>query len=338
MVHVLSDSQFKELVTQANLAPTVHNVQPARWRRFSTKSIEVLVDLSRTLPAADPHFMDIALSCGCTIEGMLIALSGMGYMADVEQMVDPSSWEQDKNQLVAVIKISEKGRGQDPLYPYTAKRYTWRSKFLPCQKEKLEELHTWAATTLDTIIVSDANDIAQLSALNDESSLRFMSEVAYRAELVSWMRLCRKHSRYSLDGMNLEAMNMTRFEGFGASIVLGATVFPLLHFLGLTKILLSEKKQTTSASAIALFHRPADESCVASGRAFYRFWLLLTKFGFICWPMAALADNKSTNAVCCKSYGVPDDHRFINALRLGKAPDQPSARARVPVTELICEE
>ncbi|WP_108819294.1 hypothetical protein [Pseudovibrio sp. Alg231-02] len=335
MEHILTADQFKELVLQANLAPSVHNVQPARWRRAPGGRIEVIADLTRALPAADPHNQDVALSCGCAIEGMLIALSAIGLAGCVENMANLSAERGDLAPVVATIKIVQGGR--DSLYPFMAQRYTWRSAFQPSQPTELDALQSWDHRVSDATVTTDPSAIAMLSVLNDKASLRFMSEPRYRAELVSWMRLQKRHSRYALDGMNLEALHMSVFEGIGAGLVLSPSVFPFLRRLGLASGIVSEDKKTTSVSAIALFHRPREENRIVSGRAFYRFWLKITELGFTGWPMAALADDEATNQTCCKHFGIPEDHQFINAMRLGKVFEQPQVRARIPAEHLIWE-
>lgn len=75
---MLSLSQQRELVSQANLAPSVHNTQPARWS-FAGDKIEILADPSTFLTIGDPSLRDAGLSCGAALEGTVIALKSMGF-------------------------------------------------------------------------------------------------------------------------------------------------------------------------------------------------------------------------------------------------------------------
>jgi hypothetical protein len=156
----------------------------------------------------------------------------------------------------------------------------------------------------------------------------------FRRELVNWMRLARSHPRYAVDGLNLDALRMSSLEGFGAKVVLGTGLFEAIDALGLDKVLTGEKSKTQSATAIALFHRQRDESPLASGRAFYRFWLNLTRLGFAAWPMAALADHAESADICSRHFAVPSERRLINVLRAGVAGAVPK-RARLPVQRVI---
>jgi hypothetical protein len=74
---------FKTIVATANLAPSVHNTQPARWRLAKDGSILVLADLKRQLLSGDPSGRDMGVSCGAALEGTLMALgeAGIGVQA-----------------------------------------------------------------------------------------------------------------------------------------------------------------------------------------------------------------------------------------------------------------
>ncbi|MBZ9676257.1 hypothetical protein [Mesorhizobium sp. ES1-1] len=148
------------------------------------------------------------------------------------------------------------------------------------------------------------------------------------------MRLARSHPRYDADGLNLDALRMGSLEGFSAGAVLGTRLFEAIDALGLGKALTGEGSKTRSAAAIALFHRPREESPVESGSAFYRFWLGLTRLGFAAWPMAAVADHPQSAEICTRHFSIPAERRLINALRAGIAGSVPG-RARLPLQGLI---
>jgi hypothetical protein len=127
---------------------------------------------------------------------------------------------------------------------------------------------------------------------------------------------------------------MSALEGFGAGVVLGTGLFEAIDALGLGKVLTGEKSKTQSAAAIALFHRPREESPVESGRAFYRFWLNLTRLGFAAWPMAAVADHAQSAEICSRHFAIPAERRLINVLRAGFA-GAILSRARLPVQGIV---
>ena len=63
---------------EAARAPSVHNVQPARWRFGTAGTVTLFRALDRVLPVADPTGHDVAVSLGAAFEGMAIALSRVG--------------------------------------------------------------------------------------------------------------------------------------------------------------------------------------------------------------------------------------------------------------------
>ena len=56
---MLDRSLFEILIAEASLAPSVHNIQPTRWRLLSGDTILLLEDGQRRLPAADPSGYDV---------------------------------------------------------------------------------------------------------------------------------------------------------------------------------------------------------------------------------------------------------------------------------------
>ena len=326
---------LSRIVATANLAPSVHNTQPARWHAAGDGSILVMAELARQLSVGDPYHRDLGLSCGTAVEGTVMALAdaGIGVVA-VEDL-----WA--VNDTVAfpgyrlAARIVPDGAAQPLLLSgHVESRFTWRSHFKPAAMDAAQALQAWAREPEDVTLVYTPQDIAMLAALADEAGMVFLRDRAFRRELVSWMRLARSHPRYATDGLNLDALRMSALEGFGAKMVLGTGLFEAVDALGLSKVLTGEKSKTQSATAIALFHRPRGESPVESGRAFYRFWLNLTRLGFAAWPMAAVADHAESAYICSRHFAIPSERRLINVLRAGVAGAVPK-RARLPVQQVI---
>ena len=332
---MLTDQQRKVIVTAANLAPSVHNTQPARWRFDPDGAVTILADRLRFLAVGDPQGQDAALSCGAAIEGTVMALASQGLRGEVTEDL----WMQPSNAdgpcPVARIEIRGDTR-PDPLAEHVPHRFTWRGTFLPPGDEILRALQQWAATRDDITVVHDVQAREMLADLNDEASLRAYRNPAYRKELVSWMRLSPRHSDYHRDGLGLKALDISRIEGMGAQVTLGTPLYGLLDRLGISGPLLSEKAKTMSAAAIALVHMPVDQSPVVTGRQFYRAWLDLTRLGLAAWPMAVLADDSQASQQCRKRFAIPAERRFVMALRLGAAGGT-VPRARLPAETLIVD-
>jgi nitroreductase len=50
----LTPELLDELVAEARLAPSVHNIQPTRWRLLADGRLALVDDLSARAPIADP--------------------------------------------------------------------------------------------------------------------------------------------------------------------------------------------------------------------------------------------------------------------------------------------
>ncbi|WEZ86006.1 hypothetical protein P6U16_24015 (plasmid) [Rhizobium sp. 32-5/1] len=66
-----------------------------------------------------------------------------------------------------------------------------------------------------------------------------------------------------------------------------------------------EAAKTKRAAAIALFHRPAREHPLETGRLFLEFLLKVTTAGFSAWPMAAIADDPASAAEASGRFTIP---------------------------------
>lgn len=320
-----------DLVAQARLAPSVHNIQPTRWRRDG-RDLLVLEDAARRLPMADPVGHDVRLSHGAAIEGLDLALAGRGLrIAEVAALDGPP----EATGLRPVARLSiVAGASPDRLANAVAARASWRGAFRRADADAPPALAQPAASNDDLLIVDAPDAVAALATLGDQAGLHFLRQGAHRRELLHWMRLSAAHPDYLRDGLNAEAMVLGRLEAIGAGLVLGS-LFPLLDRLGLAGMLTSERVKTGSG-ALALFHRPAGEDALDTGRAFYRAWLAITAAGLAACPISVLADWPESRRVLEETHPLPAGRRLVNVFRLGlPTRAQVAARARLSVGELI---
>ena len=326
---MIAPELWRALVAEAALAPSVHNVQPARWR-LGDDVIGLWEDRSRRLPAGDPGGRDAAMSLGAAAEGMAIALSAHGLRLDDLGPAEPD----EMGQYVPARSFAlREGAGPDPLLPFVATRRSHRGKFAP-----VEERDRTAALGLvaeDCAMIADPDAIKQVGRLADRTGHGFFRDNAFRAELRSWMRLSRRDPRWAVDGLNAEAMAMTPIEARGAGLVLGP-LFRLLDAIGLAAPLTAEAATIRTAAAILLFHRPTDEPRFESGRAFYRFWLRVTQAGLQGAVMASLADDPETARMLGGMVGLPEGRTLVSTLRVGRAPEGSDyPRSRIAAPDLI---
>lgn len=328
---MLDSDLFRDLIAEASLAPSVHNIQPTRWRLLSADTLLLLEDARRSLPAADPSGHDVRLSHGAAIEGLSLACGRHGLQV-AQVALDDRPDEASGLRVIARLALAPGGT-EDPLASAVAGRRSWRGRFSAADAELREALQRLAAAP-DLLIVPPGSAVAEIAELADRAGFHFLCEDAHRHELLAWMRLSRRDPRYGRDGLNAEAMELGSVEAMGAALVLGP-LFPLLKRLGLAEPLTRERSKTASG-AIALFHRPEGEDPLETGRAFYRAWLAMAAQGLGACPVSVLADWPVSSAALVRSHPLPAGRRLVNVFRLGRVPPGAgAARARLPVGELI---
>jgi nitroreductase len=328
---MLTRAQQEEIVAEASRAPSVHNVQPARWR-FHGETVSLLEDRSRRLPAGDPSGRDTAASLGAAFEGMRIALSTRGL--SLSEPEHAGSAASERLALVCTARLTA-GATSDELAPFVDRRRAWRGKFAPVDAATASALTAMAASRDDVIIGNSADDVHAASRLNDSCSWEFLSDSAYQAELYEWMRFSRDDPRWHRDGLTADCLAMSGVEQAAAKLLFKPSNFRILRMVGLGRPLVAEAARVKTSSAVVVLHRPEKEPAFESGRAFYRLWLELTSIGVVACPMSSIADSARGASDVRVRWGVPRGHRVMNVLRVGAAPSEPPRSARLPVSELL---
>lgn len=324
----LNSDDFERIVERANLAPSVHNTQPTRWRRMEDGSVLVLEDVTRRLHVADAAGRDAAVSHGSAIEGFALACAELGRAVEVEKLDAP-----EQGGLRPVARLTFGGDAtRDPLSSFVDRRRSYRGTF--AKGAAVVDAAPLLGT--DVTLVSTPTGIARIAELNDVGAMRTYRDKAYRRELVSWLRLSRRDPRYPLDGLSAEAMEMSSVQAAGAGIILAPRVFEALDAIGIASALVAEAAAVRSAQTIVLFHRPIAEDPLFTGRRFYRLWLEFAKIGLAAAPMSVLADDADIRATIVREFALPEERRLINAFRLGVPPSRTEpARARLQRQTLI---
>ncbi|MGF6308261.1 nitroreductase [Bradyrhizobium sp. i1.8.4] len=327
----LTPDLLRELVAEARLAPSVHNIQPTRWRLLDDGRLALVDATGVRAPVADPAGHDVLVSHGAALEGMSLALNRRGFaitgMTTIEQPLSP--------QLAVLCNFAiRQGVAPDPLAGHVARRMSWRGKFA-ASADDAAALAQLAVARDDLICIGDRRAIADIARWADQAEFSFVRGDDYRAELLAWMRLSPDHPHYLLDGLNRDALAMNAIEATAARFVLGG-LFKPLDRLGIAASLLADNAKTASASAIILFCRPVGEDPLMTGRHFYRTWLEIDRAGFAACPISALADHPDFNDRLRKLGQLSADLRLVNVFRIGR-PSKPQKprHFRLPVDRLI---
>lgn len=322
----------RALVAEAARAPTVHNVQPARWRFGADGRVVLSRAVERALPVADPTGHDVRVSLGAAWEGMSIALSRRGLALSEPEFVEDAK-EEEGRIAVASARIVP-GGALDPLAEFVEARRSFRGKFLPLAEDALRRLAAIGGEDVRWMV--DGARMAEMARLYDEASWSFVRQPAYHAELYRWMRLSPAHPDWGRDGLNAECMALSGVERAAASVLLRPRVFGVLKRVGAARAVISEAAQIRSASAILLFTPRRDLGDFAVGRLFYRIWLEVAALGAGMVPMSALSDSPAARDQLSREHGIPEERRLANVFRVGGVPPGGAARSpRLPVEELL---
>ncbi|WP_156905527.1 hypothetical protein [Maritalea myrionectae] len=325
----LSPDGLSNIVAKANLAPSVHNTQPTRWELNKDGTLRLFLDRTRVLSIGDPERRDASVSLGAAFEGTRLALTTIGLAIKGYEV---SLVEGSPEILISTAPSNT----ADSLVDAIDRRVTWRGGFMPATTKTLKAIQDICEKSGDAVAVVEETEIAWLASFNDEASLDFFRNPSYRAELLEWMRLSKKHENWKRDGLNAQALNMTLIEAIGANIILRKPIFEFCDRLNVARSLISEKELTRSSAAIALFHRPFGEDPVKSGAAFYQLLLRFALVGVMAWPMAVLADSPPHRQAVAHRFNINDNRRVINAFRLGILPSTARpTRIRLPASELF---
>jgi nitroreductase len=330
-VTLLSLTEQRAVVAEASRAPSVHNVQPARWR-FVDDSVVLFRAIDRALPVADPTGHDIEASLGAAFEGMSIALSRRGLVAS--RSADATAFNAPRCASVLHASISRAtAEESDPLAPWVFARRAFRGRFEPSTPDDARALATLAR---EDVILIPHERLLTLATRHDAATWAFESRPEYHRELWAWLRLSRRHPSYGRDGLNADCLALSGLERRAALLLLKPSVFAQLAGIGVARHLISEAPQVRSAATALLFTPRRTDTPFDVGRRFYRLWLEVTALGFHLVPMSASADHESTRGLLAAEHTVPPDRRIANVLRVGRArPGSVAQSPRLPVDELF---
>jgi len=157
---MLSPEDLAAIVGAANLAPSVHNTQPTRWRLEPDGAVLVLEVIARRLPVGDPEGRDAAVSHGAAIEGFALTCGTKG-LAVTAELLDGEP--EEGLRPVARLTLAPAGP-LDPLQAFVPIRRTYRGAFAKGgDAGRLEVL----AAADDITLVSAREGVARLAELND---------------------------------------------------------------------------------------------------------------------------------------------------------------------------
>jgi nitroreductase len=333
----LDRAELIALVDEARRAPSVHNIQPARWSLAGARGLALHADPERRLPVADPSGHDVRVSLGAACEGMALALARRGYVAGPVEMAAPASESDVASAAAAVAWLPfERGERPDALADAVFHRAAFRATFKTTDAATLDRL----ARQLEPaghVLVCDRARIRELAKMADQASDELLGNPGYWPETWRWLRLSHSDPGWDRDGLNADALALSGIERVLGRVLMAPPAFESMRKIGLAGALISERSKIESAGALVLFTASAGEDPFATGRSFYRTWLEVTSCGLALCPISVLTDSKRTNAEIRRLFALAAQRRLVNVFRVGMAPEGFPKRLtpRLPAEELV---
>ena len=327
----LTAADHRAIVAEAARAPSVHNVQPTRWRFTDDGRVVLFLAPDRALPIADPSSHDVQASLGAAFEGTALALSTRGWSLAPPE---PERAASASGLTAAVSARLVAGGTMDSLAPFVAARRSFRGRFLAAHPRDKEAVLLLASD--DVRVITENATIAEIATLHDAATWSFESRPEYHAELWSWLRLSRRDPRYKRDGLTADCLALSTVERWAAARLLRPDRFAWLTRAGVARHLVSEASHVKSATALLCYTPRRADSAFDVGRRFYRLWLETAAAGFHLTPMSASADDARARDAIERRIALAGDRRLANVLRVGRAPaGKVAVSPRLPVDELL---
>lgn len=338
-VNLTSDKHaLRKLIAEANLAPSLYNTQPARWRFAPDGTVQVYEDMSRRLTVADPTGRLARMAVGAAFEGLNIALSKTGLSLSVLHLAPQDKGPDNDNpsvRLVASAMITQ-GAVRDALGAYVYERHTFRGEFEAVNPEARDALAGLMRHLGDVIAIVESAEIHDIARDYQQYREELKQRTGYQAEFYRWMSWTQREARRRHDGLNIRDMAPPRLPRFIRSQLLRALARMALESLGVVPQMYNETRSIASASAIGVLTGPRDEDAFLSGQRFYRLWLEMCRAGYALCPMVAATDTAGGLTAMRNRFKIPGDSWITSLFRVGKVAAGTSYhRQRLPARELL---
>lgn len=196
-----------KLAEIAMLAPSTHNTQP--WKiRLSGDSIDVYLDNSRQLPAADAKKRDMYISLGALLKNFEIAADALGILGGLtltDQKNDHAATVRLKN-LEVLGKAPKKAQA---VIDNIASRSNYRGPFgpLPLSGDTMDIIKE--KNGCRTVYVTDKKKIEELAGLTARGLRQAYRNPAFRKEIASWIKPNSSRQKKGIPGYSLRMPMLT---------------------------------------------------------------------------------------------------------------------------------
>lgn len=262
------NTDFIQIASYASKAPSGHNTQPWKFH-ITDNTITVIPNFEVALPVVDGNNRELFISLGCAVENVCIAANHFGYTTQIAQCgIKGIILELTKNDLTI----------ENPLFHQIEKRQTNRSVYNgnKVSDEMLQQLQSIQKEEAVQFYFAEmgtpfADKITKYILKGNEIQ---MNDVAFKNELLSWMRFNKKQVKATQNGLS--------YLVFGNPSLLGIFARPIVSlFLKPNVQNKSDRKKIGSSSHFVLCTTQNNtmEEWLDLGRSLQRFLLKTTEMG-----------------------------------------------------------
>ncbi len=315
-------ADFEYLVHYATLAANSHNAQPWRFRP-SADGVAISPDLSRALAVADADNHHLFASLGCAAENLMLAAgaarrsAALHFDGDGEGRVD--------------IALGATGGARDPLFDAIPARQCTRADYdggaVPAPDRAMLE----AAARIEgceLVLIEDRGRIEQVLELILAANTLQVSDPAFAAELLSWLRFNASAAVERGDGL---------YAACSGNPTLPSWLGPLLFGVFFKPEAENERyaRQVRSSAGLALFVSERDDKAhwVQAGRSYQRFALQAAALGIRHAHLNQAVEVAATRPRLAELVGV-GRRRVDLVVRYGYGPLMPRSLRR-PLPDVI---
>jgi hypothetical protein len=310
-------SDEKEILFLASLAPSGHNTQPWFVKYIEPYHWLIGNDKSRWLPGVDPTQRETILSIGAFLQNLEYAANNLGYNCQFSLLAITN---QDEN--IVDVKLTKAISAIKFDIEKIKHRRTIRSNYLSDTLKKEDSLYLIAE---ETDFIHYINNSSKEHKWLNEQTIEANRMQAYRdatqSELANWIRFSSKDAAMHLDGLTLAGMEIEGIPGWY-----------LRNFYGKEDVMKKSFKeqsidkvvQQVSQSAGWLLITSKDNlvaTLLETGKLLQRLWLKIRDKNIAIHPMTQILEEAATNQILHQSIGINEPIQFI--LRTGYVKNYP---------------
>jgi hypothetical protein len=259
---------MRELVRYATLAPSSHNTQCWTFR-LQDQAIAITPDVARRCPIVDPDDHHLNVSLGCALENLAHAALAAGLRANTRY--DPAGVGS------ITVNLEPTRAAITPLFQAIPERQCTRGDYdgKPLSNAELQLLErAGSGNGVRVMLLTERAAMENVLEYVVAANTAQMGDVAFVAELTSWIRFGAAEAQRTGDGL---------FSGASGSPVLPRWLGSPLMGLFFTPKSENQRyaRQIRNAAGVAVFVSEANDKAhwVEVGRCYERFALQATALG-----------------------------------------------------------